>query len=407
MDELEKIKIYAQMLLEVVNQAEKKRYEEKATSSAAEEQKMLIDFSGVCVCSKPRSDGRYCGYYTYKGAKRYVYGKTVDEVKLKIEHFLKYGIPPKKKREKAPQKKKATPTVSEWLTKWAELYKAPNLKPKTMLGLRGCIKVISAAIGERQLGSLCTEDLQEFLLGIESARMRDLCRGYLQQAFRKAYLRGLIPRDPCEGLELKKHKYGHRSALTREQQTAFLTATENVALRPLLVFLLGTGLRIGEALALTFDDIDFTEQTVSVSKNVVFIDGKRIEQETPKSAAGVRVVPVPSEALHLLGEPRHGNELVFPVSYSGVHSCLRRMSASLGFTVTAHLLRHTYATRLEEAGISPKMKQYLMGHASLEMTQNVYTDVQPEYIKENAGRILSAFDNCLTTKTTENALGTH
>ena len=62
---------------------------------------------------------------------------------------------------------------------------------------------------------------------------------------------------------------------------------------------------------------------------------------------------------------------------------------------------------MEEAGVSPKMKQYLMGHASLEMTQNVYTDVQPEYIKENAGRILSAFDNCLTTKTTENALGTH
>ena len=259
MDELEKIKIYAQMLLEVVNQAEKKRYEEKAASSAAEEQKMLIDFSGVCVCAKPRSDGRYCGYYTYKGAKRYVYGKTVDEVKLKIEHFLKYGIPPKKKSVKPAAKKKATPTVSEWLTKWAELYKAPNLKPKTMLGLRGC----------------------------------------------------------------------------------------------------------------------------------------------------VRVVPVPSEALRLLGEPKQSNELVFPVSYSGVHSCLRRMSASLGFTVTAHLLRHTYATRLEEAGISPKMKQYLMGHASLEMTQNVYTDVQPEYIKENAGRILSAFDNCLTTKTTGNALGTH
>ena len=406
MDELEKIKIYAQMLLEVVNQAEKKRYEEKAASSAAEEQKMLIDFSGVCVCSKPRSDGRYCGYYTYQGAKRYVYGKTVDEVKLKIEHFLKYGIPPKKKREVTEQKKKVTPTVSEWLTKWAELYKNPNLKPKTLLGLRGCIKVINAALGERQLGSLCTEDLQAFLLGIESARMRDLCRGYLQQAFRKAYLRGLIRRDPCEGIELKKHRNGHRSALTREQQAAFLTAAENVALRPLLVFLLGTGLRIGEALALTYDDVNFTERTVSVSKNVVFIDGKRIEQETPKSAAGVRTVPIPAEVLRLLGEARQGKELVFPVAYSGVHSCLRRLSAQLGFTVTAHLLRHTYATRLEEAGISPKMKQYLMGHSSLEMTQNVYTDVQPEYIKANAERILSAFDNCLTTQTPDNALGT-
>ena len=133
-------------------------------------------------------------------------------------------------------------------------------------------------------------------------------------------------------------------------------------------------LRIGEALALTYDDIDFKEKTVSVNKNVVFIGGKRIVQDTPKSAAGIRAVPVPNEALQLIARKADGTALVFPYTYSGARSALRRISTSLGFEVTAHLLRHTYATRLEEAGISPKLKQYLLGHSSLEMTQNTYTD---------------------------------
>ena len=72
MDELEKIKIYAQMLLEVVNQAEIKRYQEKKDAANAKEQQMLIDLSGISVNSKPRTDGRYQGYYTIDGKKHYV-----------------------------------------------------------------------------------------------------------------------------------------------------------------------------------------------------------------------------------------------------------------------------------------------------------------------------------------------
>ena len=100
MDELEKIKIYAQMLLEVVNQAEIKRYQEKKDAANAKEQQMLIDLSGISVNSKPRTDGRYQGYYTIDGKKHYVYGKSESEIKTKIEFFLKHGAPKKKPAKK-------------------------------------------------------------------------------------------------------------------------------------------------------------------------------------------------------------------------------------------------------------------------------------------------------------------
>lgn len=394
MDALEKVKIYAMMLLEVINEAEKKREEEK-TAVSAKERQMLIDLSGISVNAKPRADGRFQGYYKYDGKKHYVYGKSEQEVKIKIELFLKNGAPKKRRTE---EQKKATPTVSEWLEKWIELYKAPNLKPATMRQLKGCLKPVIQRLGSKPLSSVNAEELQELLLSFGGERARDMCRGYLDQAFRKAVMRGIVRRNPCEAIEIKKHKSAHRSALTRQEQAKFLEAIKPLSTRPLFVFLLQTGLRIGEALALTYADIDFTQKTVSVSKNVVFIAGKRIDQDTPKSAAGVRVVPVPNEALGLLERGHDSRDLVFPFKYAGARSALRRISESLGFTVTAHLLRHTYATRLEEAGVSPKLKQYLMGHASLEMTQNTYTDIQPDYVVEQAERITGAFDTYLTPK---------
>ena len=396
MDELEKIKIYAQMLLEVVNPAEIKRYQEKKDAANAKEQQMLIDLSGISVNSKPRTDGRYQGYYTIDGKKHYVYGKSESEIKTKIEFFLKHGAPKKKPAKKKADMKKAAPTVSEWLTQWIEFYKAPNLKPSTMKSLQGSLKIVFQRLGDKDLTQITTEDLQVLLLGIQGGRARDMCKGYLEQAFRKAFLRGIISKDPCQALEIKKHRQEHRNALTRQQQAQFLAALDGITTKPLLVFLLATGLRVGEALALTFADIDFHDKTVSVNKNVVFIEGKRIDQDTTKSAAGVRIVPIPEEVMNLLPKRTDDQDLVFPYAYSGVRSALRRISNALGFTVTAHLLRHTYATRLEEAGISPKMKQYLMGHASLDMTQNTYTDIQPEYVKEKAEQIKAAFDTHLT-----------
>ena len=398
MDELEKIKIYAQMLLEVVNQAELKRYQEKKDAANAKEQQMLIDLSGISVSSKQRRDGRYQGYYTLDGTKHFIYGKSVNEVKTKIEFFLKHGAPKKKPAKKKADMKKAAPTVSEWLTQWIDLYKAPNLKPSTMKSLQGSLKIVFQRLGDKDLTQITTEELQALLLGIQGGRARDMCKGYLEQAFRKAFLRGLILKDPCEALEIKKHRQEHRNALTRQQQANLIDAIQGIKMQPLITFLLETGLRIGEALALTYADIDFEQKTVSVSKNVVFIEGKRIDQDTTKSAAGVRIVPIPSSAMQLLNERADKETVIFPFTYSAVRNCMRRLQETLGFSLSAHLLRHTYATRLEEAGISPKLKQYLMGHSTLEMTQNTYTDVQIEYVNANSDKIKAAFDFNLTTK---------
>ena len=258
--------------------------------------------------------------------------------------------------------------------------------------IRQVLKPAAAKLGEKEIYAITADDLQKVLNGISSDRGRELCLTYLNQLFKKAQLLDSIKKNPCEAVEIKKHKSERRNALTRQQQTDFLDAIKMMPARPLFIFLLETGLRIGEALALTYADINFEQKTVTVNKDVVFIDGKRIEQDTPKSAAGIRTVPVPDEAIQLIPRKTNRAQIVFPYTYAGARSALRRVSAMLGYDITAHMLRHTYATRLEEAGISPKVKQYLLGHSTSRMTQDVYTHIQSDFIKEKAELIRSAFN---------------
>ena len=93
---------------------------------------------------------------------------------------------------------------------------------------------------------------------------------------------------------------------------------------------------------------------------MVFVGGKRIEQK-PKTEAGNRRVPVPQKLCEQIKAVGAG--VIFPYTYNAVRIAMDRLADETGLNVTLHILRHTYATRLEEGNIQPKLKQYLLGHA--------------------------------------------
>ena len=244
-------------------------------------------------------------------------------------------------------------------------------------------------MGTKEIGEITSDDVQKLLNSIEAERVRDLCKLNLSQCFKKAVSQGILDRNPCDAVELKPHKRERKTALTIEEQEKFLQAIVNHKYSLLYRLLLATGMRIGEALALRHSDVDFFNNTVRVSKNVVYVKGKRIEQDTPKSAAGNRTLPLPKNLCKELLDTK--TDELFPYSYNSVRLATDRIAKSTGIEVTLHILRHTYATRLEEAGIPPKVKQYLLGHASLDMTQNVYTDTQKHYVDSVSDTIRALF----------------
>lgn len=353
------------------------------TLATPKESQMLINMTGVSINSKPRKDGRYQGYILRDGEKKYLYGNTREEVATKIKIYLKEDHIPKRKK-----KNKQSPLFGEFVDNWIELYKKPNLKPYSMASLKTSLKPAIEMFKDKRIDSITTDDIQQLLLNIKAERLRDICRTNLNQLFKKAASQNLIKKNPCDAVEIKKHRVAKRNALTVDEQNIFLSEAENTKLAVLYKLLISTGLRIGEALALHKSDIDFENHTVTICKNVVFIGGQRIEQNSPKTDAGNRTIPISKE---LCEQFDTANDILFPFTYNAVRLATARISKKIQVPVSLHMLRHTYATRLEEAGIPPKIKQYLMGHASLEMTENVYTDAQTKYIESMSDKIRDLF----------------
>ena len=343
---------------------------------------MNINVPGISINSKPRSDGRYQGYIVDGGIKKYIYGRSTNEVIMKIKEIMRTGIP------KGKTRKDKSPTLKEWAEKWLELYKIPNLKPKSIESIRYSLKKLYSKFEKVRLNSLKTIELQEFFLSIKQTRARDMALSVLNEMLEKARKQGVIKTNPCEGVEIKKHVQQKKKGLTPDDQKVLETAVKGSTLEPVFTLLLTGGFRIGELLALTSDDVNFESNTVTINKDVVFIDGKRIVQTT-KTESGVRTVPLPASSIELL---KGKKGVLFNTTYNAVRNSFRRLVEKTGINVSAHVLRHTYATRLEEAGVPPKVKQYLLGHADLDITENVYTDVQSHYVSKFLEKITTAFD---------------
>lgn len=376
-------------VLKIYTETEKDKLLEELLHSPAVPQTLedtiLKNTKGTKVYDTPRKDGRYYGYVTKEGSRIFVYGKSVTEVKNKIRSLLSDA---EKKAKEKPQRKILR--FEEYCTQWIATYKAPNLKPKSLAALNRALKKPIEAFSGVPINKITTETLQSFLAAMPRSRSRDLCVVYLKNLFKRAVQLGDIKRNPCDLLELKKAVAHKRTALSDEEEATFLEATKNSTHSLLFRFLLSTGLRIGEALALKKSD--FSKGAVTVSKNVVFLEGQRIVQ-TPKSNAGNRTVPVPKsiyEAVTSLS-----TDDVFPFSYNAICSAFKKLSKKLGFRVSAHILRHTYATHLEEEKVPLKIKQYLLGHSSITMTEDVYTDVREDFLKKELTAFVTKFDGLL------------
>lgn len=155
-----------------------------------------------------------------------------------------------------------------------------------------------------------------------------------------------------------------------------------------------TGLRRGELCALTWDDIDFDHRIIHVNKSIEFIHN-RPHIKPPKSKAGVRDVPIlnklyrPLKTAH--NDRQHDDVYIFggksPYSDTMIKRRWDKYIKSVGLDVSQHQLRHTYATLLYRSGIDAKTAQDLLGHADVQTTLNIYTDIAEDMKKISVDKL--------------------
>jgi integrase len=201
-----------------------------------------------------------------------------------------------------------------------------------------------------------------------------------------------------------------------------IEAAKGERLYAAIVLALSTGLRRGELLALKWEDVDFENKLLYVRRNLVTIrnqEGRtktRNVEQSPKTKTSNRILPLSDELIDLLkehqrkqeedkttfGEGYQDNGFVFcttkgtPISPRNFSRFVARIAEKAGLKgVSPHTLRHTFATRLAELGVYPTVVQKLLGHATVDVSMEVYSHVFPD-VERDAIENLSLHYGCIT-----------
>lgn len=352
-----------------------------------------------------------------KRKRKAFYGKTRKEVQEKLTAALNEVntgtyIEPSKM------------TVSEWMDTWLREYNKNVVKPGTFYRTYKVVqKHIIPKLGKYKLKELRKDMVQKFVNDLVADGYKPgtvvLIFGKLRCALSQAYESELISKNPALYIKLPVIEKEEKKVLTPEQQKEFIKkATErDDVYGSFFILLLATGLRISEALALTWGDIDFKQNLLYVNKTKALIkdvynrNSVTFGYTSPKTRTSNRAIPLLPSIASILkslqreqGESKHvlndkyinvfeKNNLVF-CTYKGTSLEAARVGRQLKILlresgipeemkITPHSLRHTFATRGMEKGVDMKVMQQFLGHAKINMTADLYTHVLDEMKNES------------------------
>lgn len=201
---------------------------------------------------------------------------------------------------------------------------------------------------------------------------------------------GAIPSNPVRDISrVEAGSVRVPRALTPDERREWLAQLDGdpVAVRKelpdLCRWMLATGVRIGEALAVSWDEVDLDAGTVLIEYTLIRVKGVGLVRKSTKSSAGERVLPLPAFAVAMLRrrleDSEGGSQPVFPSTEGGwrdpsnTSRDLREARGSEGFSwVTSHVFRKTCATILDDAGLSARMIADQLGHSRPSITQDNY-----------------------------------
>lgn len=363
---------------------------------------------------RQRSDGRIECRFTVNGKRYSCYADTVKECREKeteLREQIKNGIYTANKAL----------TLDRYYEEWKAARKG-TVKGNTALNIESRYKNhIKPALGYRKLVDIEKREiikLQQDLAKKQKPTTVNITIVQLKSILNDAVADGILVKSPATGIkplkvEEKATDTYHR-ALTEEEQKLFMQEAKKEWLYELLALLLCTGMRVGEATALTWQDIDFKDSVIHVTKTVSRTAEGEYTIGTPKSKTSVRDIPINESIKSILCSQKEkqisvkGNvvgmkQTVFENLYGGmvfnasvntaITNTLKRLDKQKNHIehFSAHALRDTFATRYIEQGGSPQVLKTILGHSSLAMTMDLYSHVLPNTKQQEMDNIKIAF----------------
>lgn len=372
-----------------------------------------------------RKDGRWEGrYYTGeivngKRVRKNVLAKTKAECKEKLEKAIAENNKRQRIIEKCDFLTNPEPTLEEWSKIWFESFCAVSVKEYTRNSYQNYFdRYILPNLGGMKIKDISTVACQQFLMkmytsgrirnvkkkgkGLSAKTVKDI-KIALQTCLQKAEDEDLIDSNPCKKVQLPKDAPKEMQTLKANELGRFLQETKDSGCYEFYILEITTGLRLGETLALTWDDLDTKNKTISVNKQVQRI-GSELKVTTPKTASSIRTIALCDECFNQLillrSRQRLDNKLIFPSPITGelrdpssVTRKLHRMQKRAGVPqIRFHDLRHSFATLSLEQGMDIKTISHMLGHTDAGFTMNTYmhvTNNMQQTVADAMGNLLS------------------
>lgn len=359
-----------------------------------------------------RKDGRWEGRivigYDENGLPKTknVLAKTKGECIEKLK-ALKNTITPD-----TPIKLKADMPFGEWLDHWYETYCKPNARPATQRTYEGYIRLyLHPRLGSIPLNKVTINDIQQMCTWMMTEARLDQkngdsglsdsqvinCYSLCDRVLEKAMAEKLIVRNPAKGCKLPPNRPNEMKVLSREDMQKVLIQAEEENYYELFLLEFATGLRLGELMALQWDDVDLVTGELRINKQVNLVGSKLVISE-PKTKAAVRTLILPPSVRKVLAEyktrvnsrwlfpsPKKDDLPIIPSTVSRrLHTLLEHAGCE---QVRFHDLRHTFATNALAHGMDIKTLSTILGHVSSATTLNTYSHVTDEMRQRAAVKI--------------------
>lgn len=316
-------------------------------------------------------------------------------------------------------------TFCEFANEWLKIYRdSKDVKPGTIRVRIHEISKLMPYFARLKLKDITRKNYQDALNDLKEQGYSDSTMSGINRTgrmiFRKALELELIKRDPTEFAYLKKDKKTIEQLeeeeipkyLEKEELALFLRIAREQGLElDYLMFLIlsYTGIRVGELVALKWKDVDFKNQTISITKTYYNPNNNTLEYQlvTPKTRKSRRKIivdedviktlmkhkEVQNEVVKQLGDAYHNKDFIFakmerqfgyPIVIKTVQNRMARLLRISGLNqeLTPHSLRHTHTSLLAEAGVSLEQNMDRLGHTDDQITKNVYLHVTQEMKKE-------------------------
>lgn len=371
---------------------------------------------------RQKSNGVYSARYVDRfGNRKEIYDRSLAELKRKLNTALYDDANGNNVEDNSI-------TLSQWFKSWIEIHKYKVIRNNTkMYYTQLYAKHIEPFLGKKKIKDITQLNIKALLKELDQKgyhyETKNKVRIMLLDMFDKAMVDNYVLKNPCKGIRLARDEKKDMRVFSREEQAEFFECSKGTFYDNLFVVAVSTGLRQGEICALTWDDIDFEKKEISVTKTLLYqkLEGdtqKEFHLNPPKTKTSKRTVPISKQCETALkkqyiqrnnvmarksAKPLEGFEnLLFTTKY-GTPICnqilldaIKRIIEEINLCrdeleqfeiFSPHCFRHTFATRCFEAGIQPKTVQTYLGHATLQMTMDLYTSVLGNHRQEEMQKL--------------------